>query len=414
MTIDSACSSVMVALNEAVLAIRSGRCEAVIVGGANLNMDPHIALNFRNLGVLSDDGKCKAFDSRADGYVRSEAIGCMFLQRMSDARRVYAKVINVNVNTDGYKAEGIPFPSTTAHEELLRVTYAEANVDPRKVEYVEVHGTGTKVGGPQELHATSNALCPVGREKPLKIGSVKTNMGHAECACGITSVAKVILAMETGTIAANLHFKEPRPDIPSLHDGRLEVVARPTPFNGGLVGISSQGIGGTNAHGIFEPYQGPHVDCLPREKPDIPRLVFMAGRSNESLLRTLDRLVAEGPYPDSAYALLNRVGQPSMKQFPCRGFVIVPVDNAGRDAVKTVQEVPSEKRPLWFVFTGMGCHWNGMARHMMQFDLFANSIRKSHALLLDRFGIDLIDLVTSDEPRSRLWRHLLSPLRPFK
>ncbi|KAH6942445.1 hypothetical protein HPB50_005757 [Hyalomma asiaticum] len=293
MTIDTACTSSMVALCEAVLALRSGRCEAAIVGGANLNLDPHLALNFKRLGVLSEDGKCKTFDASEDGYVRSEAIGCMFLQRISDARRIYAKVINANANTDGYKPEGIPYPSASAHELLLRATYAEANVDPRKVEYVEAHGTGTKAASPQELTAISSALCPPGREKPLKVGSVKSNMGHAESASGIASVAKVILAMETGTIAANLHFKEPRPDIPSLHDGRVEVVARPTQFYGGLVGISSQGIGGTNAHAIFEPKQGLHVDDLPREKTDLPRLVLMAGRNKASLLVSAKKVVAD-------------------------------------------------------------------------------------------------------------------------
>ncbi|XP_050030055.2 fatty acid synthase-like [Dermacentor andersoni] len=398
MTIDTACSSAMVVLNEAVVALRSGRCEAAIVGAANLNLDPSVAVNFRQLGALSDDGKCRAFDSSGNGYVRSETIGSMFLQRRPDARRIYAKIININVNTDGYKPEGIPFPSAIAHEQLLRATYTEANVDPRKVEYVEAHGTGTKIGARQELEAISNVMCPPGRGKPLKVGSVKTNMGHAESACGIASVAKVILAMETGTIAANLHFKEPNPDITSLHDGRVEVVDRPTLYDGGPIGISSQGIGGTNAHGIFEPNQGPHVDFLPRDKPEIPRLVLMAGRSKESLLRTLDRLEAEGPYPDSGYALLSRVAQPSVKLFPYRGFTIVPVGNSGQEVVKAVHEVPPEKRPLWFIFTGMGCQWNGMARQMMHFDVFARSIRKSHALLLERFGIDLIDLVTSDEP----------------
>ncbi|XP_075726203.1 fatty acid synthase [Rhipicephalus microplus] len=401
MTVDTACSSTLVALNEAMLALRSGRCEAAIVGAGNLNLDPCVALNFKQMGVVSEDGKCKSFDSSGDGYVRSEIIGCMFLQKYSDARRVYAKVINVNVNTDGYKLEGMPFPSAVTHEQLLRATYAEADVDPRRVVYVEAHGTGTKVGGPQELEAISSALCPPGRETPLKIGSVKSNIGHAESACGIASMAKVILTMETGTIAANLHFKEPSPDIPSLHDGRLVVVDRPMPFDGGLVAISLQGIGGTNAHGIFEPHQGPHVDRLQREKPEIPRLVLLAGRTKESMLRTLYRIEAEGPYPDPTYALLNRVGQPSTRQFPCRAFAIVPVDDSAREIVKAVQDVPSEKRPLWFVFTGLGCQWYEMASQMMQFDIFARSIHHSHAMLRDKFGIDLIDLVTSANPRNK-------------
>lgn len=394
-TIDTACSSTMSALNQAMLSLRSGQCDAAIVGGSTLTLKPTTSLNFFRLGMLSPDGMCKAFDSDGKGYVRSETVGVFFLQRVSEARRIYAKLIHVKSNADGYKAEGITFPSGKVQEELLREVYAEAKVDPTKVGYVEAHGTGTKVGDPQELGAISNVFCKPKRETPLKIGSVKSNMGHSEGASGVCSMAKVILAMETGTIAANLHFKEANPTIPSLHDGTIEVVSKPTPFPGGLVGINSFGFGGANVHTILEANPGPHVDSLPREKPELPRLVLMAGRSKDSLEATLDRLEAEGPYPDSAYALLNRVGQPSTNQFPFRGFAVVPVDGSGKDVIKVAEQAPFEKRPLWFVCTGMGCQWNGMARDMMQFDIFARSLHKSHELL-KQFGIDLLDLVTSD------------------
>ncbi|KAM7287341.1 fatty acid synthase-like [Ixodes scapularis] len=120
---------------------------------------------------------------------------------------------------------------------------------------------------------------------------------------------------------------------------------------------------------------------------------------------TLDRLEADGPLPDPAYALLNRVGQPSVNQFPFRGYSVVAVDGS-REPIKGVEHAPSEKRPLWFVFTGMGCQWNGMARQMMQFDVFADSIRRSHELLVP-FGIDLVDLITSDNASNRTMMPLL-------
>ncbi|KAL3226156.1 hypothetical protein MRX96_049044 [Rhipicephalus microplus] len=137
------------------------------------------------------------------------------------------------------------------------------------------------------------------------------------------------------------------------------------------------------------------------KSPGLPRLVLMAGRTDESLKKTLDRLEVEGPYPDSAYALLNRVGQPGLKLFPHRGYAMVPVDGSGKPVTKVVEKVPPVKRPLWFVFTGMGCQWNGMARQMMEFDVFARSIRASHDLLAKNFGLDLIDLVTSEKPRGQ-------------
>ncbi|CAN8002218.1 unnamed protein product [Ixodes hexagonus] len=394
-TVDTACSSAMTALNQAMLALRSGQCEAALVGGSTLTLKPTTSLNFFRLGMLSSDGMCKAFDSDGKGYVRSETVGVFFLQRVSEARRIYAKLVHVKANADGYKTEGITFPSGKAQEALLREVYEEAKVDPKSVSYVEAHGTGTKVGDPQELSAISNVFCGEGRDGPLYIGSVKSNMGHSEGASGVCSFAKVILSMETGTIPGNLHFNEANPNIPSLHDGSIKVVDRNTPFKGGLVGVNSFGFGGANVHTILEANPGPHVDSTPREKPGLPRLVLFAGRSQESLSATLDRLEADGPMPDSAYALLNKVGQPSINQFPYRGYAVVAVDGS-REPIKGVEQAPFEKRPLWFVFTGMGCQWNGMARQMMQFDIFADSMRRSHELLVP-FGIDLIDLVTSDK-----------------
>ncbi|KAK8766021.1 hypothetical protein V5799_007202, partial [Amblyomma americanum] len=294
----------------------------------------------------------------------------------------------------------ITYPSGKAQEELLREIYSEAKVDPLEVEYVEAHGTGTKAGDKEEMEAITNVFCQHERQGPLKIGAVKSNVGHNEVASGISSITKVILAMETGTIAANLHFEEPNPNIPSLHDGSVEIVAKPTSFNGGVVGLNSFGFGGSSAHVILESNPGPHVDSVPREKPELPRLVLMSGRSEESLASKLERMEADGPYPDSAFALLNRIGQPSVKQFPYRGFAVVPVDNAGSEVVKVVEQTPLEKRPLWFVFTGMGCQWKAMARQMMQFDVFARSICKSQELLR-QFGIDLIELVTKDNEASK-------------
>ncbi|CAN8007233.1 unnamed protein product, partial [Ixodes pacificus] len=398
-TVDTGSSSAMMALNQAMLALRSGQCGAALVGGSTLTLKPARALNFHRLGSLSPDGKCKAFDANSKGFVRSETVGVFFLQRVSEARRIYAKLVHVKANADGFKDEGITFPSGRAQEVLLRDVYEEARVDPRSVSYVEAHGTGTKVGDPQELSAISNVFCGEGRKEPLLIGSVKSNMGHCEGASGICSFAKVILSMETGTIPGNLHFNEPNPGITSLNDGSIRVVDRHTPFPGGLVGVNSFGLGGANVHTILEANPGPHADSFPREKPQLPRLVLLAGKTQESLTATLDRLEADGALPDPAYALLNRVGQPSVSQFPFRSYSVVAVDGS-REPIKGVEHAPSEKRPLWFVFTGIGCQWNGMARQMMLFDVFADSIRRSHDLLVP-FGIDLIDLITRDDANNQ-------------
>ncbi|KAK8773180.1 hypothetical protein V5799_012287, partial [Amblyomma americanum] len=368
-TVDTACSSTMIALNHALLALRSGQCDAAIVGGSLICLKPATTLSILRIGMLSPDGKCKSFDANANGYARSETVGVFLIQRSSEARRIYAKLVHVKANVDGYKTEGVTVPSGEVQEKLLREVYAEAKVDPLKVGYVEAHGTGTAVGDPQEIAAFRNVFCGAGRQTPLKIGAVKSNMGHSEAASGVCCVAKVILAMETGIIPANLHFQKANPNIPSLLDGSVEVVNQATPFPGGPVGIHSTGFGGANAHAILEANPRPHVDDLPRKKSELPRLILVAGRSKESL-------------------------EPSTKQFPYRSYCLVPVDGSGKAAAKaTAEEVPLEKRPLWFVFSGVGSQWSAMASQMMRFDVFARSMHHSHELLKD-FGINLIDVVT--------------------
>ncbi|KAL3245570.1 hypothetical protein MRX96_046854, partial [Rhipicephalus microplus] len=267
-----------------------------------------------------------------DGYVRSEAVGAFFLQKFSQARRVYARVVNANMNSDGYKELGVPFPSSVGHEKLLRDTYAEANVDPAKVVYVETHGTGTRVGGTQELEALSNVLCTPERERPLLIGSVKSNMGHAESASGILPKPPTWIAFC---------------------------------------------VTGQNSHGLFLCLEGPK-----RQQCE---------RWNEYKLRdrTQTRVM-----PCSI-----ELGSEASSSFPYRGYAIVPVDGNNKAVVKAVERAASEERPLWFVFNGVGSQWNGMARQMLQFEIFAESIRKSHELLKEKFGEDLMEMLISEEPR---------------
>lgn len=245
--IDTACSSSMFALAQAVIAMRAGHCDAAIVAGTNLCLKPANSLNFHRLSMLSPEGRCAAFDASGRGYVRSEAAVVVMLQRRSAARRVYATVRGARMNTDGTKVQGITFPSGDMQRRLAHETFSEAGLRPQDVAYVEAHGTGTKVGDPQEVNAIAELFC-AGRSKPLLLGSVKSNMGHSEPASGLCSIAKVVVAMEHGVIPANLHFKEPNPDIPALNDGRIKVVDRNTEWDGGLVAVNSFGFGGANAH----------------------------------------------------------------------------------------------------------------------------------------------------------------------
>lgn len=138
------------------------------------------------------DGRCKSFDADADGYCRAEAVGLVYLQKAKDAKRIYAKFVHAKINCDGFKEQGITFPSSAMQTKLLSEFYTECGIPPTKLSFLEAHGTGTTVGDPEELNAIDKVFCP-GRTTPLKIGSIKSNLGHAEPASGICSVAKVQL-----------------------------------------------------------------------------------------------------------------------------------------------------------------------------------------------------------------------------
>lgn len=190
--LDTACSSSMYALDCAFNSLRNGECDAALVGGANLLLHPHVTLQFARLGVLSEKGFCSPFDINASGYTRSEAICVVFLQRASDAKRVYGTVVYSKTNCDGFKEEGITYPSGKVQAELMSEFYQEIDIDPRDVDFVEAHMTGTLVGDPEECLAIDQVFCN-GRTRPLSVGSIKSNIGHTESSSGCCSVTKVLL-----------------------------------------------------------------------------------------------------------------------------------------------------------------------------------------------------------------------------
>lgn len=151
--VDTACSSVMYALDMAYTSIRTGECEAAIVGASNLLLHPYVTLQFAKLGVLSADGYCRPFDDNASGYTRAETISCMYIQKAKDAKRIYCSLLHSKTNCDGYKEEGITFPSGAMQAKLLKEFYEEVKIKPETVDYVEAHSTGTVVGDPEECHS---------------------------------------------------------------------------------------------------------------------------------------------------------------------------------------------------------------------------------------------------------------------
>ncbi|XP_061378336.1 fatty acid synthase [Danaus plexippus] len=381
--VDTACSSSMFALAQAVNAMRAGHCDAAVVAGTNLCLKPANSLNFHRLSMLSPEGRCAAFDASGVGYVRSEAAVAVLLQRRGAARRVYATVRGARTNTDGHKVQGITFPSGDMQRCLAQETFAEAGLRPQDVVYVEAHGTGTKVGDPQEVNAIAELFCK-DRKTPLLLGSVKSNMGHSEPASGLCSIAKVIVAMERGVLPANLHYSNPNPDIPALSDGRIKVVDRNTTWDGGLVALNSFGFGGANAHLILESERGVRPSAA---SYSVPRLVVASGRTEEAV-RDLLALAAEHPRDAELHALMDAVHAHNIPGHGYRGFRLL-----ADPPMEEITETESEPRPVWFVFSGMGSQWSGMARSLLRLPVFASSVQRSAAALKPH-GVDLVHVIS--------------------
>ncbi|NXD84156.1 FAS synthase, partial [Halcyon senegalensis] len=382
MTIDTACSSSLIALESAFQAIRHGRCNAAIVGGINLLLKPGNSVQFLKLGMLSHSG-CKTFDASGDGYCRSEAAVVFLLTKRSMAKRIYATIVGAGCNTDGFKEQGVTFPSGDMQYQLIASVHKEYGISPGEVEYVEAHGTGTKVGDPEEVNGIAKAFCKRG-STPLLIGSVKSNMGHAEPASGLAGLVKVILSLEHGLWAPNLHFSTPHPDIPALQDGSLMVVCKPMPVKGGLVGVSSFGFGGANAHVILRPNKKKYQ---PLETCNIPRLVQFCGRTQEAveiLIQESRKHKECSPF----LSLLNDISSIPVSSMPYRGYTLVGTESD----IKEVQQVQASGRPLWYICSGMGTQWKDMGVNLMKLDLFRQSILRSDEALKST-GLKVSDLL---------------------
>lgn len=388
--VDTACSSSLIAMSTAFADMKAGRCDAAIVAGCGIILKPTMSLQFKRLNMLGKEGMCKVFDESGNGYVRSDGCVVTFMQRASDSRRIYASVLNVRINTDGYKEQGITFPNGAMQKRLIQETYGEINLNPADVVYVEAHGTGTKVGDPQEVNNITDFFCK-DRKAPLLIGSVKSNMGHSEPASGVCSIAKMLIAMEAGIIPGNLHYKNTNPDLYGLMDGRVKVVDRNLPWNGGIIGLNSFGFGGANAHVIMKSYPKPKPVS---PKDGFPKLVLASGRTEEAVEAFLD--AANGNKDDEEFVgLVNEVHSKNIPLHYFRGYTVM----GEGQAVREVSDLSDDKRPIWFIYSGMGSQWASMAKEMMQVEVFNNSIHRCAEALRPE-GVDLIDILTkSDESR---------------
>ncbi|MED3024749.1 MULTISPECIES: SDR family NAD(P)-dependent oxidoreductase [Bacillus cereus group] len=295
--IDTACSSSLVAIHRAVQAIHNGECEAAIAGGVNVMIHPTLHIAFSKAGMLSEDGKCKSFDKDANGYVRGEGAGAVYLKPLSralaDGDYIHGLIKGSAVNHGG-KANSLTAPNPTAQAELLIRAYDDAEIDPRSISYIEAHGTGTSLGDPVEINGLKKAFVtqykkwgyPPPIEPHCGIGSVKTNIGHLETAAGIAGVLKVLFAMKHKKLPAILNFNESNPYI-QLEGSPFYLVEKTVDWNNGpngmprIAGISSFGFGGANAHIIIEEYSSEKLE----EPEEVSQQVVVLSAKNGERLK---------------------------------------------------------------------------------------------------------------------------------
>jgi acyl transferase domain-containing protein len=423
MVVDGDRASSLLAVHLACRSLRSGECTAALAGGVNLVLSPETSLAFSRAMMLAADGRCKFGDATADGIVRSEGVGFVVLKpverAIADNDNIYAVIRGSAANGDGGRSGDLFAPSTAAQEELLRRAYWSARVSPGAIQYVEAHGTGTPAGDPVELRALGTVLRqdrPPGQ--PCLVGSVKTNIGHAEGAAGIAGLIKCALAIKEEAIPPSLHFRQPSPSIP-FDELPLFVPTRlhPWPPASGsrLAGVSAFGLTGTNVHVVLEPAPGP---CPPRSEarplpPTKPALLPLSAACSDALV-DLVRAHRDGLGPDAG------TGPPLREVCLVAGarrahhrqrLAAVAEDHASLgerldawirgeevDGVVAGEADPDHVPKVAFVFSGQGSHWPQMGRELAAHEpIFRATLERCDLELRRTTGAS----ACSDESRQR-------------
>ncbi|MFI1239112.1 polyketide synthase Pks13 [Nocardia salmonicida] len=456
-TVDTACSSTLVAVHQAVRALRDGDADVALAGGVNALLMPMTTLGFAP--GTSEDGRIKAFSKDADGMVRSEGGGLVVLKRLADAERdgdhIYGVIKGTAVNSDG-RSNGLLAPNPDAQADVLRRAYRDAGIVPSTVDYIEAHGTGTPIGDPIEAEALARVI---GRgrdsDKPALLGSVKTNFGHLESGAGVPALAKVLMSFQHNVIPPNINYAGPSPYIP-FEQANLKVVDEATeyPRYSGVatVGISGFGFGGTNAHVVLQEYvptapvvvedvtaeqvaaeeiEGEETTDVVAEaiaiteaavepvepvvewdgERDEPLPVVLAvsaylpSRRKRAATELADWLEGAGkdvPLADVARALAKRSHQRS------RGVVVAKTREEAVTGLRAIAEgkpgagvftadSPASNGPIW-VFSGFGSQHRKMAKQLYgENSIFRKTVDEVDELVQDEAGYSIREMFLDDE-----------------
>ncbi len=400
--VDTACSSSLVAIHLACQSLRNKECSLAIAGGTHVVTTPDTLVNYCKMRMLSADGQCKTLDARADGFCLGEGCGLVVLKRLKDALanndNVMAVIRGSAINEDG-RSNGLTAPNGLAQQALIRKVLADIQIEPQSISYVEMHGSATPLGDPIEVESLYQVLAQDrSPEQALYISSVKTNLGHLATAAGVAGLIKTILSLGNRFIPPHLHLQQLNPNINvDWGRGHLRVPTELTPWQPiegrRLAGVSSFGWAGTNAHVIVEEAEAQPSDKAARAW----QLLLLSARSSEALDKSTTNLAEYlEKHPDINLADAAYTLQIGRKAFEHRRILV----SQGRDdAIRILRgdisllpcsSNPAQKRPVAFMFAGVGNHYVHMARELYELEpVFRETVDYCCEFLQPILGLDL-------------------------
>ena len=421
--VDTSCSASLVAVHLACQSLRLGESRMALAGGVNLILNPEITVALSRSHMMAPDGRCKAFDAAADGFVRAEGCGMIVLKRLCDARqdgdRILAVIRGTASNQDG-RSSGLTAPNGPSQVALIQDALANAGLSPADIDLIEAHGTGTSLGDPVEARALADVFAANrSSDSPLQVGSIKTNIGHAESAAGIAGLIKLVLALQHGRIPPSLHFHRMNQAI-DWNPGLMQVASRESKWSHApgqrVAGVSSFGFSGTNAHVIVSdlPAEGTKLE---NEAPEARfHLLPLSARTPDALqeiARRYEEIFAQEPnlnFADVAYT-----AGAGRSHFEHRLSLVA--SNLGEAKERLAAFGRGEQSPqiatgkttsagapgVVFMFTGQGSQYPGMGRELYETQaVFRRELERCAEILKPRLEKPLLDVLFGDSDTSRL------------
>ncbi|MGM0488620.1 MAG: SDR family NAD(P)-dependent oxidoreductase [Planctomycetota bacterium] len=419
LSVDTACSSALVAVHLAVRSLRNRECDAALAGGCNLILSPESTLAFSKAQMLSPTGACRPFDAAANGYVRGEGCGILVLKRLeeavSDGNHIWAVVRGTAVNQDG-RTSGIAAPNPRAQEAVIRAAFEEAQIKPADLTYLEAHGTGTPLGDPMEWEALEKVFRETPAASPCYVGSVKANVGHTETAAGAAGFVKTVLMLKNGHIPPQAGFDQLNPRI-SRDRTRLAIADQPRDWHSDgprIAGVSAFGFGGTNAHLVLE--QAPATEPSTPENDRPWHVLTLSAKSEHAVQKRVDGL---GDYlnqhRDVSLGDLCFSENVGRSHFDHRLALIGETTEQLRQTLRSTDATKSPPRVhrghgstvgrprVAFLFSGQGCQYPEMGRRLFETEpVFRDALIHCDEIFADSLDFPLLALLHGEGHVERL------------